>query len=409
MSKRNAFLNTVLRSASVVALLAASTPALHAQQRFLLPEGMVLTARTNEALNSATTTVGTTFTTTVTDPVLVDGYTVIPQGSTIEGRVTFVRPATSRQSGVIGVDFTRLTLPNGGSIAIDGKLTSTNPEERRQIETQANAQVVFVGGRQGTGAAIGGISGGSASDPLSGFLGALSTMLSRGADVTVPPNTTLAVQLERGLTLAGLGGAQRNDATDLYTSTDMIRQAQTALRTQNYYRGAVNGVLNNATQRALFEYQIDHNILATGNLDARTAHALGVQVASGGVGSGSGGSALALSISEAAQMRRNAQMLTSRWRTQIGITEAGRLDQGRGYRAAEIELLYALSAFADNASQYEQMVRANGTTDAMATVGQALVSAARRVDAALTAAGAGRLNGWRAIVDQLAVLDPDYR
>jgi hypothetical protein len=401
MTTPKGFLDSVLR-ASAVGLLLAGAPALEAQQRLLLPEGTVLTVRMNDALSSASTSEGATFTTTVMDSVRVEGYTVIPKGSTIEGRVTLLRRATSRQSGIIGVEFNRLVLPRGAAIAIDGKLTSTDPAERRQIEAQGNAQVVFVGGRQGTGAAIGGIANAASGDPVAGLIGTLGNLLSRGADVTVPVNTALAVQLERGLMLTGVGGPARNaDAFTIYTSAEMIRAAQTALRAQNYYRGAINGVFNEDVQRALFEYQIDHGILATGNLDGRTAQALALQTAS----------AMAMTPAEAAMLRRNAQNLTGRWRSMIGITEVGRLDPRRHYQTAELELHFALSAFSDNASLYEQMVRVSGNADGLVAAGQALLSAAKRVDAALaTAPGAGRLNpAWSAIGDQLLTLDPDYR
>src|SRR5690349_16850956 len=149
-------------------LIAAVAGPLSAQQRVLLPEGTVLTVRTQAAMNSKTAQVGQTFATTVVDSVKIEGYSVIPAGSRIEGAVTMARPATSSESGVIGVEFDRLILPGNRSVAIDGKLTSTDPAERRQIEAQTDTRVVFVGGRRGVGAAIGGIGAGDPSDPISG-------------------------------------------------------------------------------------------------------------------------------------------------------------------------------------------------------------------------------------------------
>nr|MBA3584837.1 peptidoglycan-binding protein [Gemmatimonadota bacterium] len=310
------------------AALVGTEPA-HAQQRLLLPEGTVLTVRTDTALSSTVAREGDAFRTTVTDSVRVEGFTVIPRGSKIDGVVTLARPATDQQSGVIGVEFTRLALPTGASVAIAGRLTSSDPAERRQIEADPNARVVFVGGRRGVGAAIGGIGAGSSNDPISGVLGTLGSLLSKGTDVTVPANTTLAVQLEQGLALRVVGpAARRPDAFTIFTSTDMIRAAQQALREQDYYQGPVDGQLDEATQRALFEYQIDNGIIATGNLDGRTAQALGLEL----------GGAVGLTPSEATLVRRNAQVLTSRWREYLQISPSSRLDSRRFYRGGEIEL-----------------------------------------------------------------------
>jgi len=127
-----------------------------AQNRLVLPAGTVILVRTQTQLESSTVSVGQTFDTVVDDSVGVDNYTVIPSGSHIRGTISYVQPATRSQSGVIEVDFNRITLPDGTSYPINGKLTSTDPEERRQIESSTNQRVVLVGGRGGIGAAIAG-------------------------------------------------------------------------------------------------------------------------------------------------------------------------------------------------------------------------------------------------------------
>jgi peptidoglycan hydrolase-like protein with peptidoglycan-binding domain len=378
------------------------TPA-QAQQRFLLPEGTVFTVRTETALGSRTSRQGETFRTTVTDSVRVEGFTVIPEGSTIVGTVTLVRPASQNESGVLGVEFTRLDLRGGGSVAIDGKLTSTDPAERRQIEAQGDARVVFVGGRQGPGAAVGSIGRGTGDDPVAGILGAIGALLSEGADVTVAAGTPLAVQLERGLALTGVGTPARSpDAFTIYTSTTMIQAAQEALRGRGYYRGPIDGRLTDETQRALVAFQIDEGILVTGNLDGRTAQTLALTLPGG---------ALGLTAQEAGLVRRNAQLLTVRWRDAMGVSASGRLDPRRLYEPGEIEMYFALSAFTDNAGLYEQMVRLSGHAEGIESAGRALIGAAGRVDGALRQVEVSpRFQAtWSSIQDELSTLDPAYR
>ena len=379
----------------------AGTVPVQAQQR-LVPEGTVLTVRSETPLHSATVSVGDQFITSVMDPVRIDGLTVIPAGSRIEGSVSLARRATSRQSGLIGVDFTRLVLPSGSIYGINGRLTSADPEEREQIEAQGGSRVVFVGGRSGVGAAIGSIGAGDPNDPVSGFLGAIGTLLSRGTDVNVPVNTTLAVELESAIALMATGPATPDtDASTIYTSTEMVRAAQQALRARNYYRGPIDGRLTNETRRALFEFQIDNEMYGTGNLNGETARELGLNT---------GGTASALSPAAASVVRRNAQTLVGNWRDMIAVTPAGRLDPRRNYQAAELDLYFALSGFADNASLYDQMIRASNNNVGLAAAGQALVESARRVDTAMQRIGTPQriVTSWRTIQNDLRVLDSRY-
>ena len=390
-----------------LSLFAAS--ALSAQTRLTLPEGSVFIVRTATPLESSTAQVGQSFGTFVTDTVRIDDYTVIPAGSRIRGTISYVQPATRQQSGVIQVNFDRLTLSDGTTYPIVGKLTSTDATERRQIDASEDPRVVLVGGRGGIGAAIAGA--GSSNSPTSGILSALGGLLSEGRNVSVPAGTRLAVQLEQPLTLRARGARRLADNNSIYTAADRIRAAQQALAQQNYYRGSVNGIYDVATQRALFEYQIDKGLTATGNLDFRTARSLGLVTTGGGFGTGTGSSyGAVLSTEAAATLRRNAQNLVGQERTDLSVTGVAMANSRRAYATADVDLWFALSAFADNASLYEQLVRGGGNRDAAALAGRALINAARRVDTALPQARASSSvqNGWATIRRQLALIDSSY-
>jgi hypothetical protein len=73
-------------------------------------------------------------------------------------------------------------------------------------------------------------------------------------------------------------------------------------------------------------------------------------------------------------------------------------------------LWFALSAFADNASLYEQLVRSMSANDAILMGGRALISAARRVDAALASSRASTAvrNAWASTRSDLSRLDSTY-
>ena len=387
------------RALGILCLPILAAPELSAQTRVVVPEGTVIIVRTATALESSTARAGQTFETVVADTVRVDNFTVIPAGSRIRGVVVAAQAATRQQSGAIDVRFDRLTLANGSSVAFSGRLTSTDAAERRQIESDPNSRVVLVGGRTGVGAAIAGAGG----DAASGILGALGGLLSSGADVRLPAGTPLAVQLESGLVLTRSGSARAPDAFTIYTSPEMIRAAQQALARENYYRGAITGVFDAATHNALFEYQVDRGIIATGNLDGRTAQALGLSTtATAGAG---------LSPAEASLVRRGASALVFRQRQDLAISSAGRLDTRRLYSEGDVELLFALSAFSDNAALYDQLVRVSGNVEGVVLAGRSLIASARRVDTALQSARKTSQvqSAWESIRAQLAELDPTYR
>jgi peptidoglycan hydrolase-like protein with peptidoglycan-binding domain len=401
--------SAVLGSLGPLVLTLLSANAVDAQVRAALPEGSVIIVRTTTPLESSTAQAGQTFETTVADDIGADNYTVIPTGSRIRGVVTFARPADRQQSGVIEVNFDRLTLPDGSVRALSGKLTSTDAAERRQIESNPDARVVLVGGRGGIGATIAGA--GSENGPTSGILAALGSLLSQARDVRVPAGTPLAVQLEQQLVLSRRGGMRAPNASTIYTATDRIRAAQQALARENYYRGAITGQLDDATQRALFEFQVDKGITATGNLDFRTAQILGISGAAtpGSTGGMNGGAVL--SAEEASLLRRSAQALVGRYRQDLAVSATGRLDTRRTYGEGDVEVWFALSAFADNSSLYEQLVRVSGNAAGAEAAGRALVGAARRVDAAMQNARPSQQtrSAWSSLRAQLTELDPSYR
>ncbi|HEY3257670.1 MAG TPA: peptidoglycan-binding protein [Gemmatimonadaceae bacterium] len=388
-----------------LALSLFAVSAASAQTRLVLPEGTVIIVRTATPLESSNAQVGQVFGTFVTDTVRVDNYTVIPAGSRIRGAITFVQPATRQQSGVIEVNFDRLTFPDGTAYPIVGKLTSTDAAERRQIDASADPRVVLVGGRSGVGAVIAGA--GSTDSPTSGILAALGELLSSGRNVSVPAGTRLAVQLEQPLTLRGRGVARAPDAYTIYTAADRISAAQQALAQQNYYRGPITGQLDDATQRALFEYQTDKGLTATGNLDWRTARSLGLLTTGAAINPTYGAM---LSAEEASSVRRNAQALVGRQRQDLGVYSAGQLSAQRAYAEGDFDLWFALSAFADNASLYEQLVRNSANDQGLAVAGRALINAARRVDTAMQNArpSSAVQSSWSSIRRQLSAIDPSY-
>jgi len=83
------------------------------------------------------------------------------------------------------------------------------------------------------------------------------------------------------------------------------------------------------------------------------------------------------------------------------------LNPTRAYGQGDVDLWFALSAFADNASIYEQVVMNGGNRDAAVLAGRSLAGAARRVDAAMQSArpSAQVQNAWNIVRRQISTLD----
>jgi hypothetical protein len=114
-----------------------------------------------------------------------------------------------------------------------------------------------------------------------------------------------------------------------------------------------------------------------------------------------------MSSEEASALRRDAQALVARWRSELGSSSVGRLEPSRAYSLGDLELWFTLSAFADNASIHEQIVRNGGNADAAALAARALAGAARRVDTALQSARASAQiqSAWSALRRPLAAYE----
>jgi peptidoglycan hydrolase-like protein with peptidoglycan-binding domain len=228
----------------------------------------------------------------------------------------------------------------------------------------------------------------------------LGGLLSEGRDVNVAAGTVLAVELENAVTVRRGGRLRGAEASTIYTAAERVRAAQQALTRLNYYRGPISGQLDNATRNALFAFQVDRGLRGTGNLDGRTVQALGLNV-------GGGVSGATLTASQAAVVRRDAQLLVTRQRSELAASNVGRLNPSRAYAQGDLELWFALSAFADNAAIYEQIVVNGGNTDAAVFAGRSLANAARRVDTAMQNArsSAQLQNAWSAVRRQITTID----
>jgi hypothetical protein len=188
------------------------TSMLAAQSSSPVPAGTALMVRLDTTLATFSNKAGDQFRGSITQPVVINGQTVIPVGSTIEGRVTKVSESR-RISGrpAIGILPEAVILPTGERYYLDATLTDTsirgsdvNSEGQFKGSTHDRKDTIEQGGGTAGGMLIGGLAGGPVGVLVGGAIGAGATTghwLSKHRSATLPSGTQLTLELNRPLTM----------------------------------------------------------------------------------------------------------------------------------------------------------------------------------------------------------------
>lgn len=254
-----------------------------AQRDATIQVGDVLALRMNTALSSKTSRAGDRFTATVFEPLRDrDGRVIVPQGSTVEGRVTNVEPAKRlSRSGTISVEFDRLVLPDKRSVPIFGQLTSLNPDERKKIDEEGEIEgesttkrsVIFIGGGAGVGAIIGAVAGSAGvGTGIGAGLGTAAVLLTKGNEAEINQGFEFGLEVLRPVTIA----TERPRVSETFESENDILYVQRYLADRGLYTGQIDGRLSPATRAALVRFQRDERIAQSGAIDLETALAIGL-------------------------------------------------------------------------------------------------------------------------------------
>ena len=185
-----------------------------AARLYRVDSGTTFRVRMNNNLSSKTARVGDKFTGTVTEPVYSNtGVVVIPNGSTVSGRVDSVTAARKGGNpGQISVSFTSVRLPTGATRAINGSLTDLNSDDAKSDnestasgDKMKNRKLIFIGGGGAGGAVLGAAIGGGKGALIGGLLGAgaglLGERFTKGEDAEVRSGTEFGVYLNLAVSM----------------------------------------------------------------------------------------------------------------------------------------------------------------------------------------------------------------
>jgi hypothetical protein len=282
MSMGGTHRRAAVRGLAGMAVLALVTPALAAAPGITIPKGTALELVLLDRLGTVTAKVGDKFRTRLARALYVDGQPALPKDTLVEGRVVLVKsPRDGGLSGVIGVEFVSLRPAGGHATDIHGKLTSLRQDDRRRmvelapkVSTGRHIDVVFIGRS----------SAGRASTLVGDDLAeAWSHSGLSPTDVEIAAGTQVAMELDEPVMAppamtppAVMGVTAASDVQYIYVSPGTVASAQQALSERKYYDGEADGQLGVATRYAIIRFQLDHEQVATGDLDEATLPLLGL-------------------------------------------------------------------------------------------------------------------------------------
>lgn len=199
----------------------------------VIPEGTQIQLAMREPVSSKLNEVGDDITAVVRKDVIVDGVTLLKEGTLVIGRVTVAKPAKRPlKGGMLHISFDRIRLQDGlerklvalvksaSDYTRDEKISSTSEgtlkggksggEALKSIGTAAGiggtaATIIILSGRNSgtSGLGLGGISGGSVA-AAAGVLGVsliAGVLLTKGKEVRLDAGSLVRLQLERPLSI----------------------------------------------------------------------------------------------------------------------------------------------------------------------------------------------------------------
>lgn len=180
-------------------------------QTFTIPAGTNLQVQLTTTLSTKTSQNGDPWTGKVVEPVFAAGQEIIPEGSWVEGHITFVKPP-GRAKGVaeMRLILDSITTSDGVQYSASAGLEDVQGAEGARVggeegtikgpsSKKSDAKTVGVGA--GAGAAVGAITAGGKGSLYGAGIGAgaalIRGLLKRGKEIVLPQGTELTFIIAR--------------------------------------------------------------------------------------------------------------------------------------------------------------------------------------------------------------------
>jgi hypothetical protein len=171
-----------------------------AKEQLLIPSGTILRVLLIDGLASDTSSAGDRFMASLAEPVVIDGNTLIPQGTKVQGRVLAVAQAGHvKGRATIRLELTDIVQGNRTvAITTDPFSATASSSTKRDVE--------IIGGGAGIGAVIGAIAGGGKGAGIGALVGGgggTGVALAKGGnELRYGPETRLSFSLANSVQLS---------------------------------------------------------------------------------------------------------------------------------------------------------------------------------------------------------------
>jgi hypothetical protein len=160
-----------------------------------VPQGTALTVILTDPISSGKNKAGDTFTATLANPLVVNGDTVFPRGTTVKGRVVEAEES-GRIKGKASIELALTSIVSGGkTYAISTRTFSEEAESTKKRDAGV------IAGAGAVGAAIGALAGGGKGAlkgaVIGGGAGTGAVLATKGKEVEFPSESKLTFSLTK--------------------------------------------------------------------------------------------------------------------------------------------------------------------------------------------------------------------
>lgn len=205
----------LLPAAVLPALVMLASPLAAGTSSFTIPAGTTFDVELTSTLSTKTNQTGDLFTGKVTEPIFYQGEEVVPEGSTVQGHLTFVQPP----GRVKGKAEMRLVLdairtPDGQNYALAAELQDVKGPAGVTVKgnegtvqgpgKDTKGGAVETGVAAGVGAGVGAITDGGSGALYGAAIGAIvgvaHTLAKHHGEAVLPPGTDMTFTVPRNVT-----------------------------------------------------------------------------------------------------------------------------------------------------------------------------------------------------------------
>jgi type IV secretion system protein VirB10 len=179
--------------------------------QLIIPAGTRVPLSLQYAISTKGTREGDAVYAMTTFPIAIDGRTLVPAGTYVQGRISHIqRGGHIKGRAEVQMHFTSLVYPSGYTVMLPGSIENSAGVDRTSVkdkegtiqeDSDAGRKAGTVASTAGTGAIIGGVTngvkGGLIGAGAGGAVGMAIASLSRGKDIQMMAGTTFEMIIER--------------------------------------------------------------------------------------------------------------------------------------------------------------------------------------------------------------------